>query len=151
MERALLTPEGGKLRIVQRIAEFNLNLIGCADLSRVVLAPEGAGRTARDGREERTGKGERLVVKPMTGLDRLPEDLSANLPGAVDEIATDAKTIRAPLGGSATNDTVGNDTVRQLPHSPSPSGGRPVVMSWAVRGLSFQSAPRPSSASNKCW
>ena len=89
-----LTPEGGKLRIVQRIAEFNLDLIGRADLSRVVLAPEGAGRTARDGREERAGEGERLVVKPMTGLDRLPEDLSAGLPSAVNEIAADPETIR---------------------------------------------------------
>ena len=56
--RALLTPEGRKLWIVQRIAEFDLDLLGCADLSRVVLAPEGAGRTARNGREERAGKGE---------------------------------------------------------------------------------------------
>ena len=36
---ALPTPEGRKMRIVQRIAKFDLDPIGCTDLSSIVFAP----------------------------------------------------------------------------------------------------------------
>ena len=37
-----------------------------------------------------------------------------------------------PFRGSGTNDIVGNDTVRRLPRSPFPSGGRPVATNWPL-------------------